>query len=59
MESLQVLGSPSNLPLEYHSGITEATKQQLQALANKRKSHTNRLAGDPQHIDRDDIALYE
>lgn len=58
-ESLQVIGGPSNLPQEYHSGITDATKHQLQALADKRKSRTNRLAGDPQHVDKDDIALYE
>ncbi|KAF9445877.1 ARM repeat-containing protein [Macrolepiota fuliginosa MF-IS2] len=57
-ESLQVIGGPSYLPQEYHVGIIEATKQQLQALADKRKSRANRLAGDPD-VDKDDIALYE
>ncbi|XP_006460617.1 hypothetical protein AGABI2DRAFT_220702 [Agaricus bisporus var. bisporus H97] len=57
-ESLQVIGGPTNLPQEYHIGIIDATKHQLQALADKRRSRANRLAGDPD-IDREDIALYE
>lgn len=57
-ETLQVIGGPSNLPQEYHAGIIDATKHQLQALADKRKTRANRLAGDPD-IDKEDIALYE
>ncbi|KXN84279.1 Importin-5 [Leucoagaricus sp. SymC.cos] len=36
-ESLQVIGGPSNLPQEYHVGIIDSTKNQLQVLADKRK----------------------
>jgi hypothetical protein len=57
-ESLQVIGGPSNLPQEYHVGIIDATKHQLQALADKRRSRANRLAGDPD-VDKEDIVLYE
>ncbi|KXN84686.1 Importin subunit beta-3 [Leucoagaricus sp. SymC.cos] len=57
-ESLQVIGGPSNLPQEYHVGIIDSTKHQLQVLADKRKSRANRLAGDPK-ADKEDIALYE
>jgi hypothetical protein len=57
-ESVSVLGGPSNLPQEYHLGIIESTKHQLQVLADKRKMRAQRLAGDPD-VDKEDIALYE
>ncbi|TFK34400.1 ARM repeat-containing protein [Crucibulum laeve] len=57
-DSLRVIGGPTALAPEFHQGIVEATKRQLQALADKRKARQNKAAGD-HDIDKEDLALYE
>ncbi|KAJ3561144.1 hypothetical protein NP233_g10376 [Leucocoprinus birnbaumii] len=42
-ELLLVIGGPSNPPQEYHLGIIQSTKHQLQTLADKRKTRAARL----------------
>ncbi|KAJ7594828.1 armadillo-type protein [Mycena floridula] len=57
-DSLLVIGGPSSLSREYHDGIIEATKRQLQVIADRRRARANRPAVDLQE-DRDDMALLE
>jgi hypothetical protein len=55
-ESLRVIGGPEALSQQFHEGIIEATKRQLQFLADKRKARAVSHAGD---FDRDEMALVE
>ena len=43
-DSMRLLGGPSSLPAELHDGVVEATKRQLQSLADKRKARAARPA---------------
>ena len=60
-ESLRVVGGPEALSAQFHEGVIEATKRQLQSLADKRKARAAR-ANNPAFaadIDRDEMALVE
>lgn len=57
-DSLKIMGGPSTLTPEFQSGIIEATKRQLQTLADRRKNRSQRPASDIED-DRDDMALLE
>ena len=60
-ESLRVVGGPEALSPQFHEGIMEATKRQLQSLADKRKARAAR-ANNPAfaaEVDRDEMALVE
>jgi len=64
-ESLLVIGGPEALPQQFHKDVIEATKRQLQLLAEKRKSRAARAnsvqAGSSitADWDRDEMALVE
>jgi importin-5 len=57
-DSLKVLGGPASLSNEFCNGITEATKRQLQILADKRKNRSQRPASELAD-DTEDLALME
>src|ERR1700733_3337152 len=57
-DSLRVIGGPPSLSQEFRDGIIEATKRQLQALADKRKSRAQRPMSDLED-DKEDLALLE
>ncbi|EAU92069.1 RAN binding protein-like protein [Coprinopsis cinerea okayama7 len=42
-DSLLVLGGPTSLPADYQNALIEATKRQLQSMADRRKMRSNRL----------------
>ncbi|KAJ2911702.1 hypothetical protein MD484_g8710, partial [Candolleomyces efflorescens] len=48
-DCLLLIGGPSALSSEYHNGIIEATKRQLQQLAERRKARTARMHGSSTH----------
>ena len=58
LDSMLVIGGPQALAPELHAGLLEATKRQLQSLADKRKA---RAARSPQEIrdEREDLMLIE
>lgn len=58
-DSLRIIGGPSALSQEYHNGILEATKCQLQLLADRRKGRTNRAASEAGENDKEEMALLE
>ena len=60
-DSLLVIGGRFNLPQEYRYSIIDATKHQLQVLADKRKGRSIRLAraGEVDGLDKEDVSLYE
>jgi importin-5 len=59
-DSLRIMGGPSALSQEFHNGIIEATKRQLQTLADKRKKRSQRppseLADDKEDFALEDMA---
>ncbi|KDQ51416.1 hypothetical protein JAAARDRAFT_185002 [Jaapia argillacea MUCL 33604] len=57
-DSLRVIGGPSSLPPEIQTGIIEATKRQLQTLADRRKSRSSRPAAEIED-EKEDLALIE
>lgn len=57
-DCLRVMGGPSSLTPEFQNGIVEATKRQLQTLADKRKNRSQRPASEIED-DREDMALLE
>ncbi|KAJ7247863.1 armadillo-type protein [Mycena haematopus] len=57
-DALRVIGGPSALSPEFQNGIMEATKRQLQTLADKRRARKARPASDLEE-DREDMALLE
>ncbi|EMD36115.1 hypothetical protein CERSUDRAFT_156882 [Gelatoporia subvermispora B] len=57
-DSIRVLGGPSALSPEFHDGVIEATKRQLQMLADKRKARASRPSTDLTD-DREDLMLLE
>ncbi|KAH9918693.1 ARM repeat-containing protein [Amylocystis lapponica] len=57
-DSLRVIGGPSALSPEYVDGVIEATKRQLQSLADKRKSRAARPAAELSD-DKEDLMLLE
>jgi importin-5 len=58
-ESLRVVGGPEALSQQFHEGIIEATKRQLQSLADKRKARAARAVSHAGDFDRDEMALVE
>lgn len=66
-DSLRVVGGPAALPRDFHDGVIDATKRQLQILADKRRARANRIAhsnnGGEAKVDledeREDMALLE
>ncbi|RDB16214.1 Importin subunit beta-3 [Hypsizygus marmoreus] len=58
-DSLRVIGGPAALPREYNDGIIEATKHQLQSLADRRKGRANRAASLGTEGDKEEMALLE
>ena len=60
-DSLLVIGGRFNLPQEYHYSIIDATKHQLQVLADKWKGWSIRLAraGEIDGLDKEDVSLYK
>lgn len=58
-DSLRVIGGPSALSPEYQTGIIEATKRQLQLLAERRKGRANRAASEAGENDKEEMALLE
>jgi len=57
-DSLKVLGGPTALSQEFRNGVVEATKRQLQTLADKRKTRSQRPASELAD-DKEDLALIE
>jgi hypothetical protein len=57
-DSLRIIGGPAALPSDFHDGIIEATKRQLQTLADKRKGRAQRPASDLDD-DQEETALLE
>ncbi|KAJ6487827.1 armadillo-type protein [Mycena sanguinolenta] len=57
-DSLRIIGGPSALSPEFQTGVIEATKRQLQALADRRRARKARPATDLEE-DREDMALLE
>lgn len=57
-DSVRIIGGPTALPYEFQEGIMEATKRQLQILADRRKARAQRPASDLEE-DREDMALLE
>lgn len=57
-DSLRTLGGPAALSPEFHDGVIEATKRQLQTLADKRKSRATRPSTDLAD-DKEDLMLLE
>ncbi|KAI0919362.1 hypothetical protein AcV7_006120 [Taiwanofungus camphoratus] len=57
-DSLRVIGGPPSLAPEFHEGIMEATKRQLQSLADKRKARAARPASELAD-DKEDLMLIE
>jgi importin-5 len=57
-DSLRIIGGPTSLSQEFHDGIIEATKRQLQVLADKRKHRAQKLVSDLED-DKEDLALLE
>lgn len=57
-QCMQVIGGPSNLTPQVHDGIMEATRRQLQSLADKRKSRANRPAQEIEE-EKEDLMLLE
>lgn len=57
-DSLRVMDGPTSLSQEFHNGIIEATKRQLQTLADKRKNRMQRPASELAD-DKEDLALME
>jgi len=59
-DSLRIMDGPSALSQEFHNGIIEATKRQLQTLADKRKKRSQRppseLADDKEDFALEDMA---
>ena len=57
-ECMRVVGGPHSLPQEVHDGIIEATKRQLQSIADRRKSRASKPASELAD-DREDLQLVE
>lgn len=57
-DCLRVLGGPSAVPSELQSSVIEATKRQLQTLAEKRKARSGRSASEIEE-EKEDLALIE
>ena len=57
-DSMRLLGGPSAIAAELHDGVVEATKRQLQSLADKRKARAARSAAQIEE-EREDLSLVE
>jgi importin-5 len=57
-ECMRIAGGPHLLPQEVHDGIIEATKRQLQSIADRRKSRASKPATDIAD-DKEDLMLIE
>lgn len=57
-DCMRVVGGPQALPQEVHDGIIEATKRQLQSIADRRKSRASKPASELAD-DREDVMLIE
>ena len=57
-ECMRVVGGPHSLPQEVHDGIIEATKRQLQSIADRRKTRASKPATDIAD-DKEDLMLVE
>lgn len=55
---MRLLGGPSAIAAELHDGVVEATKRQLQSLADKRKARAARPAAQIEE-EREDLTLIE
>jgi len=58
-DSLRVVGGPSVLSQGYQRGIIEATKRQLQLLADRRKGRATRAASEAGENGKEELALLE
>lgn len=58
VDCLRILGGPSALPSELHASVLEATKRQLQTIADKRKVRTARPQAEIED-EKEDLALIE
>lgn len=58
-DSLRVIGGPPALSAQFHDGLIEATKRQLQTLADKRRNRAQRAQANAADFDREDMALVE
>ncbi|KAF9457022.1 armadillo-type protein [Collybia nuda] len=59
-DSIRVIGGPAALPHEFQEGIIEATKRQLQLLADRRKGRANRAASMPEGgEEKEEMSLLE
>ncbi|KAF8224899.1 hypothetical protein L208DRAFT_1308477 [Tricholoma matsutake] len=59
MDSLCVIGGPLALSQEYHNGIMEAMKRQLQLLTDRQKGQANHTTLEVGENDNDEMALLE
>jgi importin-5 len=57
-QSMLVIGGPSSITPQIHDGIMEATRRQLQSLADKRKARAAKLAQDIEE-EKEDLMLVE
>ena len=58
LDTMLVIGGPSALSPELHNGLVEATKRQLQSIADRRKARAARPAQELRD-DKEDLALLE
>lgn len=58
-DSVRVLGGVGVLPIKLHDGIIDATKRQLQTLADRRKGRAARAEAHAGDFDRDEMGLVE
>ncbi|KAF8880336.1 hypothetical protein CPB84DRAFT_1792588 [Gymnopilus junonius] len=64
-ESMRVIGGPPALPQQFHDGVMEATKRQLQSIADRRKARAVRVSSAASSNagvgdwDRDEMVLLE
>jgi len=58
-DSLRIMGWPTALSPEFHNGIIEATKRQLQTLADRRKGRSQRPSSELDEVDNEEAALFE
>ncbi|KZT64897.1 ARM repeat-containing protein [Daedalea quercina L-15889] len=57
-DCMRPLGGPSAIPTDLHDGVVEATKRQLQSLADKRKARAARPTNQIEE-EREDLTLIE
>ncbi|KAG5635297.1 hypothetical protein H0H81_011779 [Sphagnurus paluster] len=58
-DAMRVIGGVAALPKEYNDGVVEATKHQLQSIADRRRGRAARAASSTDGPDKEELALLE